>query len=69
MCPVVQKAKLKMSEFGVRHLLFEKAPTEKVGLLLAPQVHLACCTRVNIFKGPEEQVGRMLVGQVSTGKS
>ena len=56
-CLMLQKAKTQMSEFGVRKgLLMEKVPTERLGDLMMPQIHLACCTRSRVLKGLGQQV-------------
>ena len=64
-----ERPKLKISEFGVRKvLLIEKAPTRKMGDLMVPQIHLACWTRLKVFKGlGGTRYVEVLVGQVLIG--
>lgn len=47
----------------------EKAPIEKMGDLMVPQVYLACWTRPRVLKELGEQVCGSAGGQVSIGGS
>lgn len=47
----------------------EKAPIEKMGDRMVPQVYLACWTRPRVLKGLGEQVCGSAGGQVSIGGS
>lgn len=45
-----ERPKHKTSEFGVRKgLLIQKMPTKKIGALIVPEIHLACCTRWRVL--------------------
>lgn len=52
MYPMLQRPKLKMSEFGVKQCLWvKKMPTKKMGGLIVAQIHLAQWTRLRVVKG------------------
>lgn len=68
MCPVLWKAKHKISEFGVRKgSLIKKAPTENKEDLMVPQIHLALRTRLKVFSGWRNTYMEGLVWQVVIG--
>lgn len=48
-------------------LLGEKPPTEKVGDLMVPQVHLAQWIRLKDFKGLGNRYAEVLAGNVLIG--
>lgn len=51
--PMLPKAKkLKVSEFGVRKgLSIQKAPMKEMRDPMVPEIHLACWTRLRVYKG------------------
>lgn len=60
----LQKTKTQC-QFGARKgLSIEKAPTEKMGDVMVPQIHLACSTRL---RGWGNRCAKVLVGQVLIG--
>lgn len=51
MCPMFQKAKLKMPEFGVKTgLSIKKVSTEKMRDLIVLQIYLAHWTKLRMYK-------------------